>query len=74
MDGAIGYGIGNDLTNNTAYTTQYLTPENEYKLSEGWQCMPDPVDPSKTIIFDDEDSRKFYSIHYVYNQGNGDYV
>lgn len=50
LDGAFGYGIGNDLTNNTAYTTQYLTPENEYKLSEGWQSMPDPVDPSKTII------------------------
>ncbi|MBR9777571.1 MAG: TonB-dependent receptor [Cytophagales bacterium] len=55
LDGAFGYGIGNDLTNNTAYTTQYLTPENEYKLSEGWQSMPDPVDPSKTIIFDEVD-------------------
>ncbi|GAB3019092.1 TonB-dependent receptor [Cyclobacterium sediminis] len=55
LDGAFGYGIGNDLSNNTAYTTQYLTPENEYKLSEGWQSMPDPVDPSKTIIFDEVD-------------------
>lgn len=55
LNGAFGYGIGNDLTNNTAYTTQYLTPENEYKLSEGWQSMPDPVDPSKTIIFDGVD-------------------
>ncbi|EPR69433.1 SusC/RagA family TonB-linked outer membrane protein [Cyclobacterium qasimii] len=55
LDGAFGYGIGNDLTNNTAYTTQYLTPENEYKLSEGWQSMPDPVDPTKTIIFDEVD-------------------
>ncbi|MDN3687065.1 SusC/RagA family TonB-linked outer membrane protein [Cyclobacterium jeungdonense] len=55
LDGAFGYGIGNDLTNNTAYTTQYLTPENEYKLNEGWESMPDPVDPSKTIIFDNVD-------------------
>lgn len=55
LNGAFGYGIGNDLTNNTAYTTQYLTPENEYKLNEGWESMPDPVDPSKTIIFDDVD-------------------
>jgi TonB-linked SusC/RagA family outer membrane protein len=55
LDGAFGYGIGNDLTNNTAYTTQYLTAENEYKLNEGWESMPDPVDPSKTIIFDDVD-------------------
>lgn len=61
-DGAIqrltlpmGYGIGNDLTNNTAFTTQYLTPENEYKLNQGWQSMPDPADPSKTLIFQDND-------------------
>src|SRR5690606_11937931 len=47
----MGYGIGNDLTNSTAFTTQYLTPENEYKLSQGWQSMPDPADPSKTLIF-----------------------
>lgn len=48
---AAGYGTGNDLTNNTAFTTMYLTPENEYKLQEGWQSMPDPLDSSKTIIF-----------------------
>lgn len=51
----MGYGTGNDLSNNTAFTTQYLTPENEYKLSEGWQSMPDPADPSKTLIFQDND-------------------
>src|SRR5690606_30986446 len=32
----MGYGTGNDLTNNTAFTLQYLTPENEHKLQEGW--------------------------------------
>ncbi len=48
-------GTGNDLTNKTAYTTQYLTPQNEYKLKEGWQSMPDPVDPTKTLIFDEVD-------------------
>ncbi len=46
-----GWGTGNDLTKNTGYTTQYLTPENKHKLNEGWESMPDPVDPSKTIIF-----------------------
>ncbi|WP_353196975.1 SusC/RagA family TonB-linked outer membrane protein, partial [Parapedobacter defluvii] len=51
----MGYGTGNDLTNSTAFTTQYLTPENEYKLSQGWQSMPDPADPSKTLIFQDND-------------------
>lgn len=48
---ATGSGIGNNLSNNTAFTTQYLTPANEYKLNEGWQSMQDPFDPTKTIIF-----------------------
>jgi TonB-linked SusC/RagA family outer membrane protein len=45
-------GTGNDLTKGTPYTTMYLTDENEYKLNEGWQSIADPLDPSKTIIFD----------------------
>lgn len=52
---ANGYGTGNDLTNRTAFTPQYLTPENQHKLREGWQSMPDPLDPTKTIIFQDTD-------------------
>lgn len=48
-------GTGNDLTNNTAYTTQYLTPENQHKLQEGWQSMQDPVYPDRTIIFKETD-------------------
>lgn len=44
-------GAGNDLTNKTAFTTQYLTDANKHKLSEGWESMPDPIDPSRTIIF-----------------------
>ncbi len=51
----MGYGTGNDLTNKTAFTTQYLTSENEYKLKEGWESMPDPADPSKTLIFKNTD-------------------
>lgn len=51
----MGYGTGNDLTNKTAFTTQYLTPENEHKLKEGWESMPDPADPTKTLIFQDTD-------------------
>lgn len=57
----MGYGTGNDLSNNTAFTTQYLTPENEHKLNEGWQSMPDPADPTKTLIFQDTD---FQSLVY----------
>ncbi|WP_353124392.1 SusC/RagA family TonB-linked outer membrane protein [Parapedobacter pyrenivorans] len=50
-----GYGTGNDLTKNTAFTPQYLTDENRHKLNEGWQSMVDPTDPSKTIIFKETD-------------------
>lgn len=50
-----GFGTGNDLTNNTAFTTQFLTPENQHKLNEGWESMPDPVDPSRTLIFQNND-------------------
>jgi TonB-linked SusC/RagA family outer membrane protein len=46
-------GTGNDLTNKTAFTTQYLTPANQYKLNEGWQSLQDPIDPTKTIIYKD---------------------
>lgn len=48
---ADGFGTGNDLTNHTAYTTQYLTPDNQYLLKQGWQSLQDPIDPSKTIIY-----------------------
>src|SRR5690606_724269 len=48
-------GTGNDLTRNTAFTTQYLTADNEHKLNEGWQQMPDPIDPTKTIIYKETD-------------------
>src|SRR5690606_9483334 len=37
--------------NNTGFTTQYLTDANKHKLNEGWQSMVDPIDPSKTLIF-----------------------
>ncbi|MFC4870810.1 SusC/RagA family TonB-linked outer membrane protein [Negadavirga shengliensis] len=55
LDQPSGFGVGNDLTNNTGFTTQYLSSENEHKLNEGWQSMPDPADPSRTIIFDEVD-------------------
>lgn len=44
-------GTGNDLTSNTSFSLQYLTPENKHKLNEGWESMPDPLDPTKTLIF-----------------------
>ncbi len=51
LTGTNSIGTGNDLTNNTGFTTQYLTDQNRYKLDQGWESMPDPVDPTKTLIF-----------------------
>lgn len=48
-----GFGTGNDLSKNSFYTTQYLNDENKHKLNEGWKSMPDPVDSTKTIIYDE---------------------
>ena len=53
LSGSNSIGTGNDLTNNTAFTTQYLNAANNYKLGQGWESMPDPLDSSKTIIFKD---------------------
>jgi TonB-linked SusC/RagA family outer membrane protein len=50
-----GFGTGNDLTKTSAFTTQFLTPANQYKLNEGWESIPDPIDPTKTIIFKETD-------------------
>ena len=52
---ATGSGTGNDLTNRTAFTVMFLTPDNQGKLQQGWQSMPDPIDPTKTLIFQDTD-------------------
>lgn len=57
----MGYGTGNDLTNSTAFSLQYLTPDNQHKLQEGWLSMQDPADPSKTIIFENND---FQALNY----------
>jgi TonB-linked SusC/RagA family outer membrane protein len=53
LTGANSVGTGNDLTNNTAFSTQYLTDANRYKLDQGWQSMPDPLDPTKAILYSD---------------------
>ena len=75
LTGGGSQGTGNDLTNKTAYTTQYLNDANKHKLADGWKSMADPVDPSKTIIFDDFDfQRNTYrtgiaSKHYISGSG-----
>ncbi|MBZ4190910.1 SusC/RagA family TonB-linked outer membrane protein [Niabella sp. 3A5MI-3] len=71
-------GTGNDLTDKTPYTVMYLTPENEYKLKQGWKSMPDPIDPTKTLIYDDTNYqdliyRNAYTYdHYLEASGGND--
>jgi TonB-linked SusC/RagA family outer membrane protein len=56
LTGPNGFGIGNDLSNNTAYNVMYLDDTNKHKLDEkGWYTMSDPLDPSKTILYTDID-------------------
>ncbi|PWJ58148.1 TonB-linked SusC/RagA family outer membrane protein [Dyadobacter jejuensis] len=58
-------GTGNDLTNNTAFTTMYLSPDNSYLLDlpadqwgAMWETTPDPLDPTKDLIFKATDFQK----------------
>lgn len=67
----IGYGTGNDLSNKTVYSTQYLTDANKHKLNEGWQSMPDPIDPTKTLIFSDTD---FQALTYQTGMSHNHYA
>lgn len=76
LNQAVAAGTGNDLTNNTLFSTQYLTDANRHKLDEGWQSMPDPLDSSKTIIFSDTDFqdillRRSYSQNHALNVSGG---
>lgn len=48
-------GTGNDLSNLTWDSVQELTEANKYKLNQGWESMPDPLNPSKTLIFSNTD-------------------
>jgi TonB-linked SusC/RagA family outer membrane protein len=78
LTGATATGTGNTLAKNTGFTTQYLTTANQNKLNEGWSSMPDPIDPTKTLIyketvFQDLIYRTGYSNdHYLSATGGSD--
>lgn len=56
MDGNVYLGgTGNDLTKSSYNSIQYLSPSNQHKLNEGWQSIPDPLNPDKTLIFSTTD-------------------
>lgn len=46
-----GYSASTGNTENSIYTTRFLKPGE--KVPNGWQSMPDPLDPSKTLVFQD---------------------
>jgi TonB-linked SusC/RagA family outer membrane protein len=48
-----GYSASSGNNETSIYTTRFLQPGES--VPEGWESMPDPLDPSKTLIFQDND-------------------
>ncbi|GAA4315655.1 TonB-dependent receptor [Compostibacter hankyongensis] len=46
-----GFSASSGNTSNSAFTTHYLKPGEA--APQGWKTMPDPLDPSKTLVFQD---------------------
>lgn len=51
LTGATPLGTGNVYGPNMTWNLMNKTEENAHLLSKGWQEMPDPLDPSKTLIY-----------------------
>lgn len=73
-----GFSTGNNTTN-SSFTTMILSDENRHLLNyEGWNTMADPLDPSKEIIYMENDmSRLFFQNsnlqdHYISVDGGND--
>ena len=47
------YGFSSGNTETSPFTTHYLQPGETVPV--GWKTMPDPLDPSKTLVFQDND-------------------
>lgn len=47
------YGFSSGNNPSSSFTTHYLQPGES--VPDGWKTMPDPLDPSKTLIFQDND-------------------
>ena len=55
LSGSAGMGTGNNITD-SPYTTMYLTENNKFlENTPGWHVMTDPLDPTKKIVFQDND-------------------
>ena len=53
LTSASPFGTGNTLNDKMIWNIMNKTADNAYLLQKGWQEMPDPLDPSKTILYKD---------------------
>lgn len=51
LTAATPFGTGNVLNEKTVWNVMGKTDENAYLLQRGWEEMPDPINPSQTIIY-----------------------
>lgn len=51
LTGPTPLGTGNVYSPTMIWNLMYKTPANEELLTKGWQEMPDPIDPTKTLIY-----------------------
>ena len=66
LTGPQAMGVGNNTTN-SPFTTMILSDENRYLLGQpGWSTIVDPVDPSRELIFMENDmSELFFQDSYA---------
>lgn len=76
LNGAESAGTGN--TENSIWTTRYMNPGEN--VPSGWESIPDPIDPSKTLVFQNNDQQKqwfgsaSWQSHYIGVNGGQDKV
>lgn len=51
LTGSSPFGTGNVINDKTTWNVMGKTSDNAYLLQKGWEEMPDPLDPTQTIIF-----------------------
>ena len=78
LNGSTAFATGGNTTD-SPFTTQYLTDDNRYLLDyPGWDTVTDPVDPSREILFRQNDvSGNIYQPsrsvdHYLAFQGGNE--
>lgn len=77
LEGASAAGTGN-LSPSANWSTRYLEPGQS--VPDGWLSMPDPIDPSKTLIYQEYDSQdrwfktSLWQKYYVGVNGGNDKI